>query len=111
VRLVDQPPQGAVVRLVERLDPAQRLVDIEPLAVNLLPVADHARDGAETAGDPHRAGIGKARQPAGEHARIEFVGLAVHVDIGAGEIDPHGRKAAIAQIGDQFVHERILGAA
>jgi hypothetical protein len=62
MRLVDQPPQRAVIGLVERLDPPQRVVDIEPLAIDLLAVADHARDGAEAAGDPHRAGIGKARQ-------------------------------------------------
>ena len=111
MRLVDQPPQRTVIGLVERLDPAQRLVDAKPLAIDFLAVADHARNGAEAAGDPHRARIGKARQAPGEHARIEFIGLPVHVDIGAGEIDPYRRKTAIAQIGDQFVHERILGAA
>ena len=109
--LVDQPPQRPVIRLVERLDPPQRVVDGKPLAIDFLPVADHARDGAEAAGHPHRAGIGEARQAAGEHPRIELIGLAVHVDIGAGEIDPDRRKALFAQVSDQFVHERILGAA
>ena len=109
--LVDQPPQRPVIRLVERLDPPQRVVDGKPLAIDFLPVADHARDGAEAAGDPHRAGIGEARQASGEHARIELIGLAVHIDIGAGEIDPDRRKAPFAQVSDQFVHERILGAA
>ena len=111
VRLVDQPPQRAVVGLVQRLDPAERVVDRQPLAIDLLAVADHARNGAEPAGHPHRARIGKARQPAVEHPRIELVGLAVDVDIGAREMHPHGRKAAIAQPLDQFVHEQILGAA
>ena len=109
--LVDQPPQRTVIRLVERLDPPERVVDGKPLAIDFLPVADHARDGAEAAGDPHRARIGKARQAAGEHAWIELVGLAVHIDIGAGEIDPNRRKTPFAQVSDQFVHERILGAA
>ncbi len=109
--LVDQPPQRAVIRLVKRLDPSQRVVDGKPLAIDFLPVADHARDGAEAAGHPHRAGIGKTRQASGEHPRIELIGLAVHVDIGAGKIDPNGRKAVFAQVSDQFVHERILGAA
>jgi hypothetical protein len=109
--LVDQPPQRAVIGFVERLDPPQRFVDVQPLAIDFLPVADHARDGAEAAGDPHRARVGKTRQPSREHARIEFVGLAVHVDIRAREIDPHHGKATLAQPADQFVHERILGAA
>ncbi len=111
MRLVDQPAQRAVIGLVEHLDPPQRLVDVEPLAIDFLAVADHARDGAETAGDPHRAGVGKARQPPGEHPRVELIGLAVHVDIGAREVDPDDRKAAIADAGDHLVHEAILGAA
>ena len=68
-------------------------------------------DGAEAAGDPHRAGVGEARQPPGEHPGVELVGLAVHVDIGTGEIHRHHGKAAIAQMADQLVHERILGPA
>ena len=63
MRLVDQPPQRAVIGLVERLDPRQRVVDRQPLAIDLLAVADHARDGAEAAGHPHRSRIGETRQP------------------------------------------------
>ena len=86
----------------------QRIVDQDAVAIDLLAVADHARNGAEPAGDPHRAGIGKARKPAGEHAGIELIGLAIDVDIGAGKVDPHGRKAAIAEMADQLVHEGIF---
>src|SRR5947208_10818287 len=111
VRLVDQPPQRAVIGFVERLDPRQPVVDRKALAVDLLAVADHARNGAETAGYPHRSRVGEARQPPREHARIEFVRLAVDVDIGARKVDPDHRKTAIAQATDQLVHERILGAA
>ena len=64
MRLVDQPPQRAVIRLVQHLDAAERIVDAEALAIDLLAVADHARNGAEPAGDAHRAGIGEAGQPA-----------------------------------------------
>ncbi len=111
MRLVDQPPQRAVIGLVERLDPSQRVVDGEALAIDLLAVADHARDGAEAAGHPHRSGIGEARQSPVEHPRIELIGLPVDVDIGAGKVDPDHRKTVIAQVPDQLVHERILGAA
>src|ERR1700675_1519864 len=78
--LVDQPPQCAMVGLVERLDPSQRLVDIEPLAIDLLAVANHARNGAETPRPPPRTGIGEPWQPPGEHPPIELIGLAVDVD-------------------------------
>ena len=111
MRLVDQPAQRAVIGLVQRLDPRQPVIDRKPLAIDFLAVADHARDGAETAGHPHRAGIGEARQPPCEHPGIEFVGLAIDVDIGAGKVDPDRRKAANAQIRDQLVHEGIFGAA
>src|SRR6202011_633890 len=94
--LVDQPPQRAVIGLVERLDPRQRVVDGKPLTIDLLSVADHARDGAETAGHPHRSRIGEARQAPREHARIEFVGLPVDVDIGAREVDPYSRETPAA---------------
>ena len=45
------------------LDPRQRVVDRQPLAIDLLAVTDHARDGTKAAGHPHRSGVGKARQP------------------------------------------------
>ncbi len=111
MRLVDQPAQRAVVRLVERLDPRQRVVDGKTLAIDLLSVSDDAGNGAETAGHPHRSRVGKTRQSSGKHPRIEFVGLPVDVDIGAREVDPDHRKTALTQAADQLVHERILGAA
>ncbi len=111
MRLVDQPPQRAVIGLVERLYPCKGVVDRKALAIDFLAVTDHARDGAEPTSHPHRSRIGEARQAPRKHARIEFVGLAVNIDIGAGKVDRHGGKSAIAQAGDQLVHERILGAA
>jgi hypothetical protein len=50
-------------------------------------------------------------QPAVEHARVEFVRLAVDVDIAAREVRPHDRVAARHHAGDQVVDEGILGAA
>ena len=63
MRLVDQPTQRAVIGLVERLDSRQRVVNGKPLAIDLLPVADHARNGAETARHPHRSRVGETWQP------------------------------------------------
>ena len=107
----EQPPQRAVIGLVEALDAAERVVDRDALVVDFLGVADHARDGAEAAGDPHRAGIGEGRQAAVEHARVELVGLAVDVDIAAREMRPHQRIAARDHAREQLVDEGILGAA
>jgi len=92
-------------------DTAQYLVDGKPLAIDFLPVADHARDGAETAGDPHRARVGERGQAAVEHARIELVGLAVDVDIAAREMRPHQRIAALNDAESKLVHKTVLGAA
>ena len=101
----EHAPQRAVIGLVEAVDPPQRFVDRNALIVDFLGVADHARHRAEPAGDPHRAGIGEGRQPAVEHPRIEFVGLAVDVDIAAREMRPHQRMAARDDAGDQLVDE------
>ena len=107
----EHAPQRAMIGLVEAVDPPQRFGDRNALIVDFLGVADHARHGAEPAGDPHRAGIGERRQPAVEHARVELVGLAVDVDIAAREVRPHGREAARRHAFDQFADETVLGAA
>ena len=48
-----QTPQRAMIGLIEDLDPAQRLADRQPVAVDLLGVADDARHRAEPPGHPH----------------------------------------------------------
>jgi hypothetical protein len=48
MRLVDQPPQCAVIGFVERLDPCKGIIDGEALAIDFLPVADDARNGADS---------------------------------------------------------------
>ncbi len=106
----DQPPQRAMIRLVERFYPPQGFINREPLAVDFLRVTHNARDGAEPARYPHRARIGKGGQAAIEHARVELVGLAVDVDIAAREMRTHQRVSAFHHAQKQLVDERILGA-
>jgi hypothetical protein len=106
--LVDQPSQRAMIGFVEQFDPAERIIHAETLTIYFLAVADHARDSAETTRDPHRSRIGEARQPPGEHSRIELVRFAVYVNVGAGKVDPDHRKAGVSQATDQFIHERIF---
>ena len=92
-RALHQDVQTAMIGLVETIDSGQRFVNWPALPINLLPVADNAGDGAQTARHPQRARIGKARQPAVEHFGIEFIGLAVDIKIGAREMRPQQRRA------------------
>jgi len=47
----EQAAQRPMVGFVQTLDPTQRIIDRDPLVVDLLCVPDHARDRAEAAGD------------------------------------------------------------
>ncbi len=105
----EHPPQCPMVGLVEALDAPQRFRDRNALIVNFLRVADHARDRAQAPGNPHRARIGEGRQSAVEHPRIEFVRLAIDVDVAPREMRPHQRMAAGDDACNQLVDERVLG--
>ena len=107
----EQPPQNAMIGLVQPIDPPQRLGNGDTLIVDFLGVADDARHRAKPAGDPHRAGIGERRQPAVEHSRVELVGFPIDVDIAAREVRAHHRVAALHHAFDQFADETVLGAA
>src|SRR5215471_4546244 len=98
-----------MIRLVQLFDPPEGIVYGNPLIINFLRVADDACDGTEAACHPHGARIGKRRQPSLEHARVELVGLAVHVDIAAGEMRAHQRMAALHHAEEKLVHEGVLG--
>ena len=87
---------------------AQRVVDRDALVVDFLGVADHPRHGSQAARHPHRAGIGEGGQAALEHARIELIGLAVHVHEAAREMRAHQRIAVLHHAGDQVVDEAVL---
>ncbi len=83
-------------------------VDRDALLVDFLRIADHARDGAEPARHPHRAGIREGRQPAVEHARVQFVRLAIDVDKAAREMRVHQRVAAADHATDQVIDVGIF---
>src|SRR5665647_2557893 len=104
----EQPAQRAVIGLVQALNPPQRVVDRNALIIDFLGVANHPRHGSQAPRHPHRAGIGERGQPAVEHARIEFVGLAVHVHEAAREMRAHQRIALANHAGDQGVDEAVL---
>jgi hypothetical protein len=106
----DDPPQGAMIRLVDGVDARHRLLDRQPACIDLLRLADHARHGSKPAGDPHRTGVGEGRQAAVEHARIEFIGLAVHIHHRARKMRPEQRHAALDHALEQGIDIGILGA-
>ena len=54
-----QPPQRAMIGLIEAVDALQRLADRNTLIVDFLRIANDARHRAEAARHPHRAGIGE----------------------------------------------------
>jgi hypothetical protein len=87
----EQPAQRAVIGLVQALDARQRIVHRDALVVDFLGVADHPRHRAEAARHPHRTGIGERGKAALEHARIELIGLAVHVHEATREMRAHQR--------------------
>src|SRR6185503_19497827 len=111
VQAREQTPQRPVIGLVQALDAGKRVVNRDALVVDFLRVADDARHGAKPAGDPHRARVGEGGQAAIEHARIEFVGLAIHVHEAARKMRPHQREALAHHARNQRVDETVLGAA
>ncbi len=75
------------------------------MTIDFLSVADNPRDGSQSPGHTHGAGVGKARKPAGKHTGIEFIRLAVHIHIRPWEVDADNWKSAPGEIGDNLVHE------
>src|SRR5689334_9847222 len=100
-----------MVGLVQTLDPPQCIVDRDALIVDFLRIANHPGNGSEAPGDPHRAGVGKRWKTALEHARVEFVRLAIYVDEATREVRAHHRVAASHYARDEFVDEAVLRAA
>ena len=78
--------------------------------IDVLPVGDDARNGAEPGRDAHRACIGEAGKRPLDQARIELVGLAVDVEIGARKAGMDERNAALGRGRQQEIDEGILGA-
>ena len=73
------------------------------------PSDDDAGNGAEPAGHAGRTGVGIARQFAGEHARIELIGLAVQVDVAARHKGAQHGCAVVHAGQEQLVDEAVFG--
>ena len=108
VGALDQRFEPGVIRAVQRRDPRQPFVDRQQLFVDRLRIADHARNRAQPDGDAQRPGVGEIGQRTLEDLRIEFVGLAIDVEIGARKHGPHQRRAQSDARQEQFVDEGVL---
>ena len=82
-----------------------------PAAVDRLAARRDARDHAEAGGDAGGAVVERPRQRAFEHGRVEFVGLAVGIDVGARETRREQGHAERRCGAKQLVDEGVLGPA
>ena len=78
--------------------------------VDFLGFGDHAGDRAEAAGDPDRAGVDVVGQGIGEHDRVELIGLAVDVEIGARKVGAHQGRAVTDHAGKDLVDIAVFRA-
>ena len=92
-RAGDQRLQGGVIGLVESLDAPQSLGRLEFARINLVRVGDDPAGSSESRRDAERSRVGEIWKRVLEHARIEFVGLAVQIEIGARKSGAQHRRA------------------
>src|SRR4029079_7564760 len=69
----EKPAQSPMIRFVQAFDALQGVIDRNALVVDFLGVANHSCDRSKASSDTHRPGIGKRRQTAVEHPRLEVV--------------------------------------
>lgn len=109
MRAGDELAQGGVVGLVDRLDARQRVFDGEAAAIDFHVLGDKPRHGSKAACHPHRTDIGMRRHRPVEHARVEFVRLAVDVEEGPREMRQQHRRAEERRVLEQLVDIVIFG--
>ncbi len=81
------------------------------MRVDIHVLGNNARHRAQSAGNTHGADIGVGWQRAVKHARIEFVGLTIDVEIGARKIRFQDGRADFRCRSKEFIDEMILGTA
>src|ERR1700719_2966356 len=107
-RLLDQPAQHLVVRVVEALDAPFGIGEAQLLGVDILAAGNDAGDRAEPDATPRRAGIDVARQGVGEHRGVELVSFPVDVEIGPRKAGREQRGAELRGGGEQFVDKAVF---
>ncbi len=107
-RHLDQLAERAVIGAIETLDARQRVGKAQLAAIDVLPRGDDPRDRAEADLDARRAAVDEVGDGLLEHCGIEFVGLAIDVEIGACEAGAQQRRAERRAGGEELVDETIL---
>ena len=110
-RPLDQSFQLRVVGLVERLDPTETLRDRNWPPVDRLGVAHDSGNRAKPDGYPERASVCELGKATLENLRIEFIGLAVEIEISAWKQRPQQRRADRNARQKQLVDESVFRAA
>ncbi len=98
-----------MVGLIKPLDAGERGFECERAAVNLFLVVDDARDGAEPANGAQRLAVDEIRQAAVEKKGVEFVRLAIDVEVGSGKMGVHQHGAMLRRRGQEFLDIGVLG--
>ena len=96
---------------VEALNALKALLHGQAPRIDLLGLADHPGDGAQPARHAQGARVGESGQPPLEHLGIEFVGLAVHIHIGAWKMGAHEDGAQLRRRPEELVHKGVFGPA
>ncbi len=84
---------------------------VRRLAIDRLVLGHDPGERAEPGGDARARGVEPVRQRLDEHRRVEFPGLAVHVEIGAREMRAEQRRAEMRRAGEQLVDIGVFGLA
>ena len=109
-RRLHEVAQGLVVGRVKLIDAPLGVVEPESAPVDAGAVGNDLGDGAETGGQPRRGGGDVIGKRVVEHGRIELVGLAVDIDIGAREMRLQQRRAELGDGAEYLVDEGVFGA-
>ena len=100
-----------MIRAIERLDPRLRLGKTQFAAIDLLAAGDDAGDRAEAHPHPRRTRVDEFGQRVGEHRRVELLGFAVDVEIGARKPRREQRRAETRRRGENLVDKGVFRAA
>ncbi len=110
-RALKEPPQSRVERLMQRLDALESLGDGQATPIDVLAIGHDLRNGAEARRDAHRARVGEAGNRPVDQARVELIGFAVDVEIGARVTGMDERNPAFGGGREQEIDEGVFRAA
>ena len=108
VSLLDQTRQGSVVGPPAGLKPTLDFVGWNTATIDGLAACGHAWDHAQARCHTRRPMVERTWQGPFKHPRIELIGLAIGVDIGAWETSRKQWNAQGGRGGEQLVHEGVF---